>query len=210
MGPQRLPPASSKSKEKARATDSSDDDDELASPEDVYIVAGCADSCLRKFDARNGRCISKMTTDRMGREQTLVWAVGVFSNHAIISGDSMGNVKFWDGNMGTQLCSIRAHRADVLCLAIGPASALIFVLSSFLLIFNWTGRTYCLYLWGGSKHRSIHVFTGNASDAVPMARWIMSSKRRFHSHDVRALAVSPPFVPSQLANLEFGRRLVYL
>lgn len=37
----------------------------------------------------------------------------------IVSGDSMGLVKFWDIKTSTQIKSIRAHEADVLCLAVG-------------------------------------------------------------------------------------------
>jgi hypothetical protein len=40
----------------------------------------------------------------------------------IISGDSLGVVKFWDSRTCTQLQSFQAHGADVLCLAIGPVS----------------------------------------------------------------------------------------
>jgi U3 small nucleolar RNA-associated protein 4 len=113
--------------------------------DDVYLVTGCADSSLRKWDVRTGRTVSRMTTDRVRGEQTLVWAVGVLrsatesspaesntlsdllslSDHTIVSGDSMGYVKFWDGIMGTQLQSLKGHRADCLCLAVGAVGALL-------------------------------------------------------------------------------------
>ncbi len=38
----------------------------------------------------------------------------------IISGDSMGNVKFWDSRTCTQLYTFTAHGADVLCMAVSP------------------------------------------------------------------------------------------
>lgn len=37
----------------------------------------------------------------------------------IISGDSLGTVKFWDVKTSTQIKSIKAHDADVLCLTVG-------------------------------------------------------------------------------------------
>lgn len=44
-----------------------------------WLVAGCADSSLRKYDARSGRCLARMTVDKLRGEQTLVWAVAVAS-----------------------------------------------------------------------------------------------------------------------------------
>lgn len=38
----------------------------------------------------------------------------------IVSGDSMGMVKFWDSRTCTQLQSFQGHGADVLCLTISP------------------------------------------------------------------------------------------
>jgi U3 small nucleolar RNA-associated protein 4 len=45
--------------------------------EDAYLVAGCSDSSLRKWDVRSGRSVFRMTTDKVRGEHTLVWAVGV-------------------------------------------------------------------------------------------------------------------------------------
>lgn len=63
-----------------------------------------------------------MTLDRLKGEQTVVWAVAVLADGTIVSGDSMGNVKFWDGTMGTQSQSFKGHKVDVLCLAVGSVS----------------------------------------------------------------------------------------
>lgn len=84
-----------------------------------------------------------MGTDKIRGERTLVWAVGVLgyvsyvplsnaqessqttritSDGTIVSGDSMGIVKFWDSKTCTQLQSFQGHAADVLCLTIGPVS----------------------------------------------------------------------------------------
>lgn len=125
-------------------------------PTDVYLVAGCGDCAVRKWDVRSGRCISKMTTERTGKDPTLVWAVGVLHDHTIISGDSMGNVKFWDGYMGTQLQSLPAHKADILCLAIGPVS---FSLKGCKLSKHYTGVGWsnCLHVGRGPNYRTIHL-----------------------------------------------------
>lgn len=55
--------------------DSSDDDGDDWS--DSWIVAGCSDSCLRKWDMTSGRVLERMGTDKLKGEKTLVWTVGV-------------------------------------------------------------------------------------------------------------------------------------
>ena len=49
-------------------------------------------------------------------------AIHMFSDGTIVSGDSLGMVKFWDSRTCTQLQSFEAHGADVLCLVVGPVS----------------------------------------------------------------------------------------
>jgi U3 small nucleolar RNA-associated protein 4 len=53
---------------------SDEDEDEW---QDSWIVAGCSDSSLRKWDVSSGRILDKMGTDKIKGERTLVWAVGV-------------------------------------------------------------------------------------------------------------------------------------
>ena len=53
---------------------SSEDEDEW---QDSWIVAGCSDSSLRKWDVSSGRILDRMKTDKIRGERTLVWAVGV-------------------------------------------------------------------------------------------------------------------------------------
>lgn len=44
----------------------------------------------------------------------------LYSDGTIVSGDSLGMVKFWDSRTCTQLQSFQGHGADVLCLTISP------------------------------------------------------------------------------------------
>ena len=55
-------------------SDSDDDDDEWI---DSWLVTGCSDSSLRKWDFSTGRALERMGTDKIRGERTLVWAVGV-------------------------------------------------------------------------------------------------------------------------------------
>lgn len=121
--------------------DSSDDEDD-ADWADVWLVTGCADSSIRKWDFATGRVTNRLTTDKTRAERTLVWSVCVLgyivhifhgfikltldshSDGTIVSGDSMGIVKFWDSKTCTQLSTFQAHGADVLCLSVSPVSHL--------------------------------------------------------------------------------------
>lgn len=61
--------------EESDASDSDEDDDEQW--KDEWIVAGCSDSSLRKWDMGSGRVQEKMGTDKVRGERTLVWTVAV-------------------------------------------------------------------------------------------------------------------------------------
>ncbi|KAG5220782.1 U3 small nucleolar RNA-associated protein [Salix suchowensis] len=99
--------------------DSSDDEEEDWT--DSWIVTGGSDSSLRKWDVFTGRVVDRLMVDKTRGERTLVWTVGALGDGTIISGDSLGNVKFWDSRTCTQIQSFPAHGADVLCLICGPA-----------------------------------------------------------------------------------------
>lgn len=74
------PPVPSNSRPSAGTTpesgDSSDDenhDDWL----DSWLVTGCADSSIRKWDFATDRVTNRLTTDKIRGERTLVWSVCV-------------------------------------------------------------------------------------------------------------------------------------
>lgn len=55
-------------------SDSYDDEDDW---KDSWLVTGCSDSSLRKWDIQTGRALERMAVDKIRGERTLVWAVGV-------------------------------------------------------------------------------------------------------------------------------------
>lgn len=61
----------------AEGEDESSDDDDEDDWKDSWLVAGCSDSSVRRFDFATGRVGERMGTDKMRGERTLVWAVGV-------------------------------------------------------------------------------------------------------------------------------------
>lgn len=115
--------------------ESDEDEDEWT---DSWLVTGGSDTSLRKWDVMSGRVLDRMGVGKVRGERTLVWTVGVLGfvlsffhssdifilfNHrdgTIVSGDSLGTVKFWDSKTCTQLYSFQAHGADVLCMTIAP------------------------------------------------------------------------------------------
>ncbi|KZV77615.1 WD40 repeat-like protein [Peniophora sp. CONT] len=163
----------------ARDSDESDDEDNDAWT-DSWLVAGCSDSSLRRYDLASGQILERMGTDKVRGERTLVWTVGVLGDGTIVSGDSLGMVKFWDFQTGTQMQSFQSHGADVLCLAIGSDGTTVYS--------------------SGVDQRTVQfslVKTASAEQSVLSGsrRWVQTASKRMHSHDVRALAVWPPYTP---------------
>ncbi|KAF8710930.1 WD40 repeat-like protein, partial [Rhizoctonia solani] len=175
----------------------SDSDDELDSSNVLpatTLVTGCSDSSLRTWDVRTGRVLNRMTVERARGERTLVWSVAVlgrvhlfspyspppnnkliFRDGTIVSGDSLGTVKFWDNRTATQIHSFTAHNADVLCMTISPTGEAIYT--------------------SGVDQRTVE-FVKLPPSGNDHGKWVQTTQRRIHSHDVRALAMWPPYVPT--------------
>ncbi|KIJ37349.1 hypothetical protein M422DRAFT_260007, partial [Sphaerobolus stellatus SS14] len=168
-------PTKQKTADDEEESEDEDDEDIWA---DSWIVAGCYDSSIRKFNFETGRAVDRMTVDKAKGERTLVWAVGVFSDGTIVSGDSMGNVKFWDSKTSTQLQTFEAHGADVLCLTLGPEGKTVYT--------SGVDQKLCQF-------SLINVKSSSSSGASQ--KWAQTTSRRLHSHDVRAISVWPPYVP---------------
>ena len=58
--------------------ESSDVDDEEEDWMDSWLVTGCSDSSLRKWDVASGRVIDRMGVEKARGERTLVWTVCAF------------------------------------------------------------------------------------------------------------------------------------
>ncbi|PPQ90453.1 hypothetical protein CVT25_014971 [Psilocybe cyanescens] len=164
------------------STDSSSDEEEEEEEEeewtDSWLITGGSDSSLRKWDIASGRVIERMGVDKVRGERTLVWTVGVLGDGTIISGDSLGMVKFWDSRTCTQLYSFKAHGADVLCMVISPEGRAIYT--------------------AGVDQKTVQfslVKTSSTESGPSASRWTQTCSRRMHSHDVRALAIWPPYTP---------------
>ncbi|KAI7901402.1 quinon protein alcohol dehydrogenase-like superfamily [Cokeromyces recurvatus] len=139
-------------------------------PNDEFIVSGGSDSAIRTWNPHTGRTIQRMTVTKKRKEQTLVWAVAALQNNTIVSGDSLGTITFWDVTMGTAKQTFRAHGADVLCLAASKDGNQVF---------------------SAGVDRKITCFRRitkkKTGDIVN--DWINVGSRRYHWHDIRALAL---------------------
>jgi len=95
------------------------------------------------------------------------------SDGTIVTSDSLGSVTFWDPATMSQRQSFRAHKADGMCMAIGPG-----------------GRT----VFTSGPDQRVCQFT-----ALPQAngstQWALTATKRLHTHDVRALSIFPSYVP---------------
>ncbi|KAK5077599.1 U3 small nucleolar RNA-associated protein, partial [Cryomyces antarcticus] len=81
------------------------------------VVAGFADSTIRVYDVRKSSLLRNMSLGAGqpgGPREVLVWAVNCLPNGNIVSGDSTGEVRFWDGKTYSLLQRVAGHESDVL------------------------------------------------------------------------------------------------
>ncbi|KAG1715787.1 hypothetical protein ID866_1363 [Astraeus odoratus] len=175
--PRRPKPATVQSS--GMGNESDDDEDEWS---DSWLVTGGSDSSLRKWDIKTGRATDRMITDKMKGERTLVWAVGVLADGTIVSGDSLGTVKFWDSMTCTETHSFTAHSADVLCLTIGSDGTTVFT--------SGVDQKIVQFCYVPPTPDGSSTLLGSSS-----GKWIQSTSRRVHSHDIRSLVMWPPYAP---------------
>lgn len=62
---------------KTQSFDSDSDSEDGDEWKDSWLVTGCSDNSLRKWDVRTGRSLERMAVDKIRGERTLVWAVGI-------------------------------------------------------------------------------------------------------------------------------------
>lgn len=147
-------------------------------PSDAFIVVAGDDGSIRIIDIDLKRTIQviKLAAD------VVVWDLLLLpmkysgsTNHdgVIVSGDSKGCVSFWDFENGTLIKQIQAHDADVLCLAGSKDGSKVF--SSGV----------------DAKIVEMSLLIPTSSNQNPkkskLPKWVISGKKKYHSHDVRAM-----------------------
>ncbi|KAK5171734.1 U3 small nucleolar RNA-associated protein [Saxophila tyrrhenica] len=175
------------------------------------VVAGFADSMIRVYDTRNSNMLRAMSlgVSVPGAPKTgLVWQVRCLPNGDIVSGDSNGEVKFWDGKTYSMTQRIACHDSDCLDLVAsshgrtvmsGSINGKIAVLRQS----NNDGRAS----WGKVGHKRTHsgevkamaafdsktlsMIVSGGSDAIPM----VTPLREYGKENVRALPMLPQHPP---------------
>lgn len=139
-----------------------------------FIYAGSSDSALRKYDVSTGRILHRTTVDRQKREDTLVWAVKPLADNHIVAGTSLGSLHILQGDTMTVVQSLRGvHAADILALAVDAAGTTIYS--------SGVDRKIV-------QSRRVDQHEGQENSG-PLLTWVVAGERRWHSHDVRALAL---------------------
>ncbi|KAL8901652.1 MAG: hypothetical protein Q9207_005093 [Kuettlingeria erythrocarpa] len=136
------------------------------------VVTGHADSTIRIYDTRNGQQIRQMSLGagpQGGPKEILVWSVKCMVDGTIVSGDSTGTVSFWDAKNYSRLQRITSHKADILEVAVSADGETVFS--------------------GGMDRRTSLYRRTAGSKPGEKKRWAEVAHQRFHSHDVKAMAV---------------------
>ncbi|KAK0734177.1 hypothetical protein B0T26DRAFT_635601 [Lasiosphaeria miniovina] len=171
----------------------------------TVVIVGCSNSTIYAYDIRNGTLIRQMTLGSDlsgGPKNVIVWSVKCLPSGDIVSGDSTGQVCIWDGRTYTQAQRIQSHSQDVLCLAVSADGSKIV---------------------SGGMDRRTALYEPMAGQA---GRWSKVFHRRYHGHDVKAMAsfegkgmsivvsggpdASPIVFPLRGAGNEFHRTLPHL
>ena len=126
-----------------------------------YLAGGGTDGHISCWDAFSSQEVFSIALDV--HKKINVWSVEYMADGDIVSGDSSGVVRIWDGTFGTQLKSFALHKGDVLSLAI------------------CSDRIYSCGVDG-----QISCLVREGSD---LKQWTYKGKKRPHSHDVSSLAV---------------------
>jgi U3 small nucleolar RNA-associated protein 4 len=131
------------------------------------VVAGCTDSTIRIYDTRNGTNLRNMSLGAGpsgGPKEIIVWSVKVLQNGNIVSGDSTGELRLWNGKTYTLTQRIKGHKQDILSLAL-----------------SFDGST--IFSGGMDRRTVVYKQVGKGK-----SRWAEVGHRRYHTHDVKAMA----------------------
>jgi U3 small nucleolar RNA-associated protein 4 len=174
------------------------------------VVAGFADSMIRIFDTRNGSLLRNMSlgVGIPGAPKTaMIWQVKCLPNGDIVSGDSNGEVRFWDGKSYSLSQRLTGHDADCLDLIVSNDGRSVFSggLDGRIAVYRQSIQQNGRKTWAKGSHRRVHhgevkamasfdskhlsVVVSGGNDITPM----VTPLREYGKENVRGL----PSLPSQ-------------
>lgn len=183
-------PPRKKAKQTPKKRDSdeseSESDEDIDDWEDTFILGGTTQSSALTWSTATGRVITKLLVERTRKEHSIVWSVATMPDGACVLGDSLGHVSFFDSRTYTLIAGAKfashGRGADVLSLCVGP-----------------DGRS----VYSASVDQKVveYAMIGNGKTA----RWVQTGRRRLHAHDIRALAIDPPYDPRSCGSKPLNR-----
>lgn len=135
------------------------------------VVAGFTDSTIRIYDARNGTLIRNMSLGAGvpgSPRDSLVWRLKCLPDGNIVSADSNGEVRIWDGRSYSLSQRLIGHESD--CLE---------------LVTSTDGQT----IMSGGMDGRIAVYKLGTKEGDKKGKWAKTSHRRMHEGDIKAMAV---------------------
>lgn len=187
------------------------------------VIAGFADSTIRVIDARNATTIRIMSLGSSipgALKNKLVWSVKCLPNGDIVSGDSAGDVVFWDGKTYSMIQRLSVDESDCLDLVVSADGRSVFKgsIDGKITKFQNTTNTNGRQTWAKSQHRKIHqgeVKTMSAYDSNGMSVIVSGGSdmvsvvtplREFGKENGRSLVSLPQRPP--VASARQARQLV--
>lgn len=183
----------------------------VAYKDQEIVVAGFADSMIRIFDTRNGSLLRNMSLGAGipgAPKNAMVWQVKCLPNGDIVSADSNGEVRFWDGKSYSLSQRLTAHDADCLDLIVSNDGKAVFSggLDGRIAVFRQSVQQNGRKSWAKGSHRRVHhgevkamgsfdsskhlsVVVSGGNDITPM----VTPLREHGKENVRGL----PSLPSQ-------------
>ncbi|XP_058191471.1 WD repeat-containing protein PCN-like [Rhododendron vialii] len=168
------------------------------SPDGNSIYSGSSDGIIRCWDAKLAHEIYRITVGSGGSgsgRDLCIWSLLALRCGTLVSGDSNGNVQFWDSQHGTLLQAQSCHKGEVNALAASPSHNRVFSAGS-------DGQVILYTL----SSETVGSGDGNSSAEV-MKRWVYVGYVRVHTHDVRALTVAVPICQEELLPEENVKRV---
>ncbi|RLN96625.1 hypothetical protein BBJ28_00026528, partial [Nothophytophthora sp. Chile5] len=132
------------------------------------LFSGSEAGVIHCWNAVSGRNESRITLENLAKQKTVVWSLVVLDDLTLVSGDSHGNLSFWNAPTGTLLQKFSHLTADILALCVDSSNSTLFA--------------------SGVDNQVAEFRRSTAAGGA--STWAYSYSHRAHSHDVRALALS--------------------